>query len=85
MSEAQAWGYAFGMVFLTVVYGLFSTYGEYLGQVVAMRMRTSCTAMLARKVQIFHYSDTITCEYKVFPIWEMYIHYIIFFSILYFR
>ena len=53
VSQAQAWGYAAGMVLLMVVYSILSTQGEFLGQVLAMRMRSSCTALLTRKASQF--------------------------------
>lgn len=51
VTQGQACGYAAGMVLLMVLYSVVSTLGDYLGQVVAMRMRASCTALMARKVR----------------------------------
>ena len=62
-SGGKAWGIAVAMVLMNLIYSVASTYGQYLGQVVAMRMRTSCTAILTRKVRhsfIVHLHDCIT-------------------------
>lgn len=53
--EKEAWAYSMGMVLLMLIYSVVSPHGEYLSQVVAMRMRSSCTALIAKKVCISLY------------------------------